>query len=155
MIIILTQSIEEFAAQFTEERIEYIKIKNNFYLLNRELNKIRRKINETPSSFSIPLGRIEKNKFIPSTSLLKWISLHSNKKIFLNKKGAWLFVCKRDVFGGSILKAGAESGLVLVQNENDENLGYGQIVADLSEKHKVVVKNLFDIGDFLRRERNR
>src|SRR3989338_2128173 len=145
MIIILTQSIEEFAAQFTEERIEYIKIKNNFYLLNRELNKIRRKINETPSSFSIPLGRIEKNKFIPSTSLLKWISLHSNKKIFLNKKGAWLFVCKRDVFGGSILKAGAESGLVLVQNENDENLGYGQIVADLSEKHKVVVKNLFDI----------
>jgi len=34
-------------------------------------------------------------------------------------------------------------------------LGFGQIVSNLDgEKQDVAVKNVFDIGDFLRREKN-
>ena len=43
---------------------------------------------------------------------------------------------------------------VLVLNTYDECLGFGRLVNDLEGKREnVVVENLLDIGDFLRRER--
>ena len=42
----------------------------------------------------------------------------------------------------------------LVLNERGECLGFGKIVRDLAEETAgVAVKNISDIGDFLRRER--
>jgi len=39
-------------------------------------------------------------------------------------------------------------------NKFDECLGFGRVIADLNEKAETVaVKNVLDIGDFLRRER--
>jgi ribosome biogenesis protein Nip4 len=42
----------------------------------------------------------------------------------------------------------------LILNQYDECLGFGRIMRDLNEKtNGVVVKNISDVGDFLRRER--
>ena len=69
------------------------------------------------------------------------------KKAWLNSKSAWLFVCKRPALAASITKNQAKAGeLVLVMNEYDECIGYGLF----DGKN---IKNYFDIGDFLRRER--
>ena len=66
-----------------------------------------------------------------------------------------MFLCGRNVLPSSIAKNpnGLTEGLVLVQNERDENLGYGKIIDDINNSPmRIVVKNFLDKGDFLRRE---
>ena len=46
----------------------------------------------------------------------------------------------------------------LILNESNECLGFGKITCNLrgeADAHKVVVKNILDIGDFLRREKRK
>lgn len=147
------KNIEEFTKNFTDKKFEYLRIRNSYFLLSEDLKKAANTINQEPFAAGIFLGEISKNNFVPGVSLLGMISPLTDKKIFINKKTEWLFLCQRDIFGGGIVKANVKKGFVLVQNELDENLGYGQIVADLGNADKVVVKNLFDKGNFLRRER--
>ncbi len=148
------RTIENFINFFTREKIKYLKIGSNYYL-DSNLLQFSRATKSRPYSLGLTLGRIENNKFFPSITLLQLISKKSGRKVFLNKKGAWLFVCGRDIFGSSVVKANVEEGVVLVQNEFDENLGYGKIVAKFSEKNRVVLQNILDAGDFLRRENRR
>ena len=80
------------------------------------------------------------------------LSKDSKKKLYVNKKAEWLFLCGRDLFGSSIKRSDVKKGLVLVQNEKDENLGYGKITLPLSNKDRIVVKNILDRGYYLRKE---
>src|SRR3989338_11659886 len=78
---------------------ETIKIKNSFFLADAGLIKIKNKIKINPESAGIFLGETKNSNFYPSSALIDIISKNSDKKIFLNKKTAWLFICRRDVFG--------------------------------------------------------
>ena len=62
-----------------------------------------------------------------------------------------MFICRRDVFAKSIVKSEDASDFVLIMNEYGECLGFGQVI-DLSSK-KVAIKRMYDVGDFLRREK--
>ena len=148
------EKIRNFIKSFTTEDIGKIeKIRNSYFLIDKDVEKIKDKIEKNPFAAGLFLGESKKS-FIPSTNLLDILSKKTEKKIFVNRKTAWLFLCDRDIFGSGIEKSNAKKGLVLVQNDRDENLGYGEIIAELTQKDKVVVKNLFDRGNFLRRERN-
>ena len=80
-------------------------------------------------------------------------------RVILDKKAAWLFICGRDVLRKSIVRVqgpGRKETNTLVFNEFGECLGFGRIVENLRDSvvgNKIVVKNVLDIGDFLRRER--
>lgn len=138
--------IEEFIQKFTDKKIKgVIKIRNRFYTADKPLLDLASKIDKEPYAIGAFLGEIKNNKFCPSIALLELLSELSDRKVFVNGKAEWLFLCRRDVLRQSIMKSNAKQGLVLVQNEHDENLGYGEI------KGKIV-KNLLDRGDFLRRE---
>jgi ribosome biogenesis protein Nip4 len=79
-------------------------------------------------------------------------------KVIVNKKTAWLFICGRDVFRTGILavRGSRKKGdPVLVLNEFDECLGFGRLVCNLvgaTKKDEIAIKNVSDVGDFLRRE---
>ena len=77
-------------------------------------------------------------------------------KVVVDGEAAWLFICARDVFGTGILKvmgSRRNGDATLVLNEFGECLGFGKITGDLGGPgEKVAVKNVLDIGDFLRRE---
>ena len=78
-------------------------------------------------------------------------------KLVIDKKTAWLFICGRDIFQQGILKENnlKKGDYALVLNEHNECLGFGKIMHNLRgvpDANKVVVKNILDIGDFLRRE---
>jgi len=144
--------IQSFISKFTNEKIESVQIERNFFFVPDDLNPLVSKIK--PFSAGLFLGEMKGKDFMPSIALLDWISERSGKKIFLNKKASWLFLCGRDVFGEGILRGKASKNeLVLVQNELDENLGYGKVIDDLSKKNKVVIKTILDKGYFLRKER--
>ncbi len=140
--------IENFIRKFTDKKIgEITEMGNQFFLADRELLELKNKIKDEPFSFGTFLGEVRKNNFCPSIALLDMLSKLSDRKVFVNEKAEWLFLCGRDLFEEGIVKKNADRGFVLVQNKLDENLGYGEIVSG-----RIAVKNFLDKGDFLRRE---
>ncbi len=144
--------IDAFIKKFTNDTLEHERIGRCYYIVPPQLKDVVRKAK--PFSAGLFLGEEKGKAFMPSAALLDWIAERSGKKVVIGKKAAWLFLCGRDIFGEGIVKGKAgKNELVLVQNEDDENLGLGKVVDDLSKKRKVVVNNMFDKGNFLRRER--
>jgi ribosome biogenesis protein Nip4 len=78
----------------------------------------------------------------------------------VDDKTAWLFIVGRDVFKRGIVKvtgSGRKGNVTLIVNRYGECLGFGKIMHNLDknvQKDSVAVKNVSDIGDFLRRERH-
>ncbi len=103
------------------------------------------------------LGKNKKGKFFPSFNLLAMLTETQGNKVVVDEKAAWLFICGRDIFRKSIktVKGSKRRGdFTLVLNEHGECLGFGRIVEDLSSQGKnLAVRNVSDVGDFLRRER--
>ncbi len=128
---------------------DVLKIGRRYYQAPKKLLEIKEKVTSRDVySIGVPLGE-EKNDFQPSPALLDLLAKNSIKKAYINKKGSWLFLCRRDIFEESIVSTTVKEGLVLVQNEYDENLGFGE----LKQVHgRAFIKILLDRGDYLRRE---
>ena len=99
------------------------------------------------------LGK-DRKLFHPSPTLLQELASEEGplNRAHVNRETGWLFVCGRDVFEESILrKEGSfeEGALSLVMLDGD-CLGYGRVEGFQGRR---ILKNVFDIGDFLRRER--
>ena len=125
-----------------------------YFLLNEALLKIARKDFYYAGTY---LGKVKNGKFFPSFNLLMMLAKGEANKIVVEKKAAWLFICGRDVFrkGIQAVRGSRKKGdHTLVLNEFGECLGFGKIIGGLDEAAttEVAVKNVSDIGDFLRRE---
>ena len=126
-----------------------------YFLLNNALLKFARKNFYYAGAY---LGKVKNGKFFPSFNLLAMLAKGEANKIVVEKKAAWLFICGRDIFRRGILavRGSRKKGdHVLVLNEFGDCLGFGRIVRGLDEgaKNEVAVKNILDVGDFLRREK--
>ncbi|MFQ5620245.1 MAG: hypothetical protein ACE5FT_00205 [Candidatus Nanoarchaeia archaeon] len=140
--------ITDFIKQFTTEEVidieHVIKIDRRFYLADPKDDILIQK--SDPTYTGTYLGEEVKKKFKPSFILLDLIGKHTDKKVRVNDKAAWLFICGRDILDS---KANfPDRTIVLVTSENDEVLGYG-----IFWEGKISVKNILDRGDFLRKER--
>jgi len=135
-------------ADFTVEKV------GRYFLLNKALLKIARRDFYYAGTY---LGKVKNGKFFPSFSLLTMLAKGEANKIVVEKKAAWLFICGRDIFRKGILavRGSRKKGdHTLVLNEFGECLGFGKIISslDAAAKTEVAVKNISDVGDFLRRE---
>lgn len=160
ILVKAAEAINNFAKRFgaeldLDERF-VAKRGNRYFLLNQEL----RELAETCGNWFYAgtyLGKVKGGEFHPSFPLLFMIAEKAKNKVTVDDKSAWLFVCGRDLFKEGILKIEGSKGkgdYTLVFNRHGECLGCGRIVKDLEKlKGGLAVKNLLDIGDFLRRER--
>ena len=140
--------LTDFIKQFTKEDIidlEQVKnINDRFYLITPAQHQFMS--NHDVTYAGTFLGEIYKKRFKPSFILLDLIGKHTDKKIQVNDKAAWLYVCGRDILDYDA--DFPDRTIVLVTTEKDEVLGYGMFWTG-----SVSVKNLLDRGDFLRKER--
>jgi ribosome biogenesis protein Nip4 len=126
-----------------------------YFLLNKALLGVSRKDFYYAGTY---LGKVKNGKFFPSFNLLAMLAEGEANKVVVEKKAAWLFTCGRDVFRTGIVAVRGsrrKGDHVLVLNEFGECLGFGRIVGSLDgavKKGEVAVKNVSDVGDFLRRE---
>lgn len=137
-------------ADFTVEKV------GRYFLLNKSLKGI---IGREFYYAGTYLGKAKKGRFFPSFNLLAMLAKGKANKIVVERKAAWLFICGRDIFRKSIISikgSRRKSDFTLVLNEFGECLGFGSICCSLDDeakgKSEVAVKNISDIGDFLRRE---
>jgi ribosome biogenesis protein Nip4 len=153
------KEIKEFVAQFRAsipfDENHIVRNRNRYYLLSKKLKQ------QAPQGFFYAgayLGAVKGSSFFPSFLLLSMVAERKAKKLVVDKKTSWLFICGRDIFKQGILKGDnlKKGDYALVLNERNECLGFGKIMRNLREESdttKVVVKNILDIGDFLRREK--
>ncbi|MGQ9641411.1 MAG: hypothetical protein ACUVUF_04705 [Candidatus Bathycorpusculaceae bacterium] len=146
--------VKQFHAKLSLEENRVVKKRNKYFLLDEKLQKF---IMNGFFYVGIYLGKIENGKFFPSVNLLNMIVEKAANKVTVDKKTEWLFVCGRDIFRQGIIRVNGskkKGDYTLVLNVYGECLGFGQIKRSLDEEGVgVYVKNMFDIGDFLRRER--
>jgi ribosome biogenesis protein Nip4 len=154
-------NLQEFLALFAQESLlkkdEVLQIGSEFYLVEPELAELNKKMNKNLAYIGTYLGRIGAKHFIPSVWLLAQLAKSAEKKVFVNEKGEWLIVCGRNIWGTSVTKTEGElkkGDLAFVFNKYGECLGYGQIVSEKLSK-KAFLDRIFDIGDLIRRERNK
>ena len=105
------------------------------------------------------LGKVKGGKFFPSFNLLGMLAKQDANRVVVDRKAAWLFICGRDILCRSIVGvygSGRKNTNTLVLNEFGECLGFGRIVGKLGcvgMDDEIAVRNVSDLGDFLRRER--
>ncbi|MEM3577147.1 MAG: hypothetical protein QXX51_01655 [Candidatus Bathyarchaeia archaeon] len=151
--------ISDFAARFGV-KVEFdekniVKKENRYFLLSDRLKGL------VAADFfyaGVYLGRVKGDVLLPSFNLLKIIAEKEGaNQVFVDERSAWLFICGRDIFKRGITRvegSGRKGDYTLVLNQHGECLGFGIILKDLDAIEKgVAVKNVLDIGDFLRRER--
>ncbi|MCW4013064.1 MAG: hypothetical protein NWF07_08745 [Candidatus Bathyarchaeota archaeon] len=93
-----------------------------------------------------------RQRFEPSSILLQMLAEEaSTHKIYVDRDTAWLFVVDKDVFDENIIDrtTGVRLGGYCLVMFGEECIGYGRYETSRDIK---VVKNLYDVGDFLRRE---
>jgi len=154
------RAITDFAAQFGVQIALNVDLmvenSGRFYLVNPALKSL---IRQDFFSAGVFLGKAKEGKFFPSFNLLGMLAKKEANRIILDKKASWLFICGRDVLRKSIVHVagpGRKDTNTLVFNEFGECLGFGRIVENLrgsAVDNGLVVRNVLDVGDFLRRER--
>jgi len=156
-----TEIIERFARLFGAKLLLdgslVAKRGKRYFLLNQKLKGLTEKYGGWIYAGTY-LGKVGRGEvFHPSFQLLFMIADKAKNRIVIDDKTAWLFVCGRDIFKEGILKiegSRRKGDYTLVFNKHGECLGYGLIVTNLDLLQSgLAVKNLLDIGDFLRRER--
>ena len=93
-----------------------------------------------------------KKWFQPSSLLLQKLGAEEGtRKAYIGREAAWLFVVGRDVFEDNVqaFTENVELGNYCLVMFGTDCIGYGRY--ETSGKLKVI-KNIFDLGDFLRRE---
>jgi len=143
----------QFGAKIALNADFVVKKGNRYFLLNSDLKKFIQSDFYYAGAY---LGKVKNGIFFPSFNLLAMLAKAEANKIVVEKKTAWLFICGRDVFRKGIVAVHGsrrKGDYTLVLNEFDECLGFGKITRRLDEeKARVVMRNILDIGDFLRRE---
>lgn len=140
-------NLKTFFEKFNAPQIEGIAIKiyKKQFIITKEQEKfVHKKI--LPAYAGIYLGEEREEKFLPSLELLHYIAQHTTQKIKLDNQGTWLFTCGKDAWKqhATLINANAEQ-YVLVCTKDETPIGIGIV-----EEKKI--KNIYDIGDYLRRE---
>jgi 60S ribosome subunit biogenesis protein NIP7 len=147
---VVSDFAQRFNVQVRFDKRLLVTRENRFFLVNQDVKRF------LPVDFYYAgtyLGKVKGNRFFPSFELLALLAKQGAYSVTVNCKAAWLFICGRDVFESGILSTRGKpsrSGYVLVLNEYGECLGFGRFSRSANG---VVVKNISDVGDFLRRER--
>ncbi|MEM2466921.1 MAG: hypothetical protein QXZ47_06500 [Candidatus Bathyarchaeia archaeon] len=157
----MAKFIEDFAKLFgakpSFDKDLVVKKKGRFFLLNRSLKTLVKGCGDWLFAGTY-LGKVENGRFSPSFPLLFMIADQAKNRVIVDNKAAWLFVCGRDIFKEGILETyGSKDrgAYTLVFNRYGECLGFGVIEKNLDKAESgVVIKNILDVGDFLRRERS-
>ena len=145
--------LEDFAEKFTKEKISYKQIGKKFFMNNTRLEKER--LEQKEKYFGLYLGEEKEGVFIPSFTFLEWLAKHSKEKIVVKDIGEMDFLYGKTLRTRHIDHIEGETKigfLKLVQNSNEENLGYGKLTGELSQPGQILKPKL-DRGLFLKREK--
>ncbi len=147
---LLRRLLRELNSKYSPEESEVFRINGKYFTLSPSLRdwlKARKGLVYAGRY----LGR-DRRLFQPSAQLLEALVGESGThKVQVRRGAAWLFACGRDLFKESVEEAEPELtlGAHYLVVYGGRCIGYGRYETAGDRR---VIRNLFDIGDFLRRE---
>jgi len=147
--------LESFGVKDVIQKEDLLVIQENVFLVSAKQREIFTSAKKKPVFVGNCLGRKKGELFFPSVWFLEVLSKHVQKKIVVDKKTEWLFICGRDIFNGVVDVQGSpqDDEIVLVLNQYKECMGLARFASSPTKKNPI--KNVYDVGDYLRRERTR
>jgi len=149
----------DFIERFTNENLvdeeSVFQLGEEWYSVPKSLFKLGKDLPRHPVFVGTFLGRKKNNYIVPGVALLDLLAASKKtKKVFVADKAGWLFVCGKNVLHSSVqnVENAPQKGDWVLVMQSEDCLGFGEVETELSDA-KGAIKNLFDIGDFLRRER--
>ncbi len=148
--------VKKFNTTISLDEKLIVRKQNRYYVLNENLRRLIAKEFFCAGTY---LGKERGRVFFPSFNLLAIIAEKKANKVTVDEKTEWLFICGRDVFKQGILdiKGSKKRGThTLILDQHGECLGFGKILKNPDEKqakNQPTIRNIADIGDYLRRER--
>jgi ribosome biogenesis protein Nip4 len=147
--------VQQFNVEIPLDEKQIVRKGNRYYFLSEKLSQ------KAPKGFFYAgeyLGSVKGTGFFPGFALLRMIAKTKATKITLGTKAAWLFICGRDIFKRGLPKDSnlKKGDYTLIMNQNEECLGFGRVMINVRgeiDMDKIAVKNILDVGDFLRREK--
>lgn len=153
---ILNKFVKQLGAETVLQGKMIMERNGEFFLLTPNVEEISEE-NTYWCHAGIYLGKIRGKIFNPSFPLLFMIAEKAKNKVIVDDKSSWLFICGRDIFKQGIIRAAGsrkKGSYTLVLNKYGECLGLGRIIKNLDEASEgAVIRNILDLGDFLRREK--
>lgn len=147
--------IESYAKQFGVTLPEVMAIGRRHYLVTAHLKAFHATTGHDAFGIGLYLGEEKNGSFAPSVGFLELLK-DSPRKVTITPEAEWLFICGRDVFEKNISlfspttpKLQDQSGLFVIENNLHEALGIAQLQ---KTSQGLLLKNMLDIGNFLRRE---
>lgn len=146
---------------FLNERELLIDENREVYALSKELADFLNIFKMNYVCTGIKVGEVGGRRFRFTLEGSFYLARKEKKRIYVDEKGEMLFLYGRDIFARSILKVTddfKENDVVFVCNERGDILGLGRSRFDASvykklEDERVVVDNLIDRGEYLRKEK--
>ena len=152
-MLILKTFLEQFNVTNVINLEDILIINENYFLITKKQKEITQ-LQKKPVFIGNCLGRKKGNTFYPSTAFLDIISKTYEKQIIIDPKTEWLFICGRDIFQTTEEKGNPQDNdVILVMNRFKECIGIANYTSNSSKKKPI--KRLYDIGDYLRRERTK
>lgn len=146
--------VSRFQTRISLDKNLIVKRQGRYFLLNDSLKRLILKDFFSAGTY---VGKTRRGKFFPSFNLLRMIAGREANKVIVDNNTEWLFICGRDIFKQGITEvmgSKRKGDYTLILNENNECLGFGKILCNLDKATEgVVIENISDIGDFLRREK--
>jgi len=146
--------VSRFQTRISLDKNLIVKRRDRYFLLDDSLKRLISKDFFYAGTY---LGKTKRGKFFPSFNLLRMIAEEKANKVMVDKKTEWLFICGRDIFKQGITEvmgSKRKGDYTLILNQHGECLGFGRILCNPDKaKDGVVIENISDIGDFLRREK--
>ncbi len=131
------------------------------YALSKDLAKFLELYKLDFVSAGIKVGEVGSRRFRFSLEGAFYLVKRNRKKVYVNEKGEMLFLYGRDIFAESVVEVTEdvrENDVVFVCNTKGDVLGIGRARFDAGRmkevaKDRVVVENLVDRGEYLRKEK--
>ncbi len=131
------------------------------YALSKDLAKFLELFKLNYVHAGIKIGEVGSRRFRFSLEGTFYLVKKEKKKVYVNDKGEMLFLYGRDIFAESVVGVTEdvkENDIVFVCNGRGDILGIGKARFDAERirkvaKDRVVVENLVDRGEYLRKEK--
>ncbi len=115
-----------------------------------------------PYALGLHMGRLRKNRFVPSLELGYIASKRTKACVIVNAEGEKNFLYGKDLLARSIVNTKSiihKGQVVILLNEDEEYIGIGKALENIVKKNNrivtkqsgFIIKNIIDLGWYLRR----
>ncbi len=159
---VLKSALRAFNSEYFLEDYELLlNDKKELYGLSKELANFASVFKLNYVCLGIKLGEVGSRRLRFTLEGTFYLVRSDRKKVYVDERGEMLFLYGRDIFARSVVNVTRdveENDVVFVCNTIGDILGLGRSRFDWSrykevEEDRVVVENLVDRGEYLRKER--